>query len=642
MADEFKVTFFEHKDARSKIEAVHTLESLAELIRSTQAEAKDLLPWLKLSGFGDLKSPKGSLRHDANVRFITGVEADYDGERMSFDDAVMRLADAGVRALVYTSPSHEPDKPRWRVLCPLSAPYVPEVREKFLSRLNGLFEGIFADESFTLSQSYYLGHLVECTEYRVELVDGKYLDHCVNLDQVARGKSTHAKQDGLGSNGAAHERTNTNELAHRIMSGENLHTSVGPIAGSYAGRGIPFTACVDFIGLAFDSAHQPRYGGRWDEVLEFIAWVYAKEARKQPPATPIAPLPFANLALDGLEVPEPEWAVLNRIPLRQVCLFSGHGAVGKSTAALKLSVAHVLGRDWFGSMPTLGAALFFDCEDDFSAIHFRLDAVRRFYAVTYQDMVNGGLDILAMAGLECVLATVNPKSGTVSPTPIYQQLLQRCGDIKYVQVIIANSANVFAGNENDRSQVQQFIGLLKRITNASGGSVVLLSHSSLSGLATETGLSGTTQWHNAVRARMWMHGVKSEDADGQPSNDIRVIEFLKNQYGRVDDSVTLRWKDGLYQIESKNSGYLSAAREDEINSLFLTLLRRFAREGRRVSPNPSVTYAPTRFAEQEEAKTAKASMKELRVAMERLLKNGKIVVKNWGPISKPRPYLDMV
>ena len=91
---------------------------------------------------------------------ITGIEADYDGPTttgpaMTVDEAVRRLAEARIQAIVYTSPSHTDAAPRWRVLCSLSREYIPSERARFVGRLNGLLGGIFAGESFTLSQAYY-------------------------------------------------------------------------------------------------------------------------------------------------------------------------------------------------------------------------------------------------------------------------------------------------------------------------------------------------------------------------------------------------------------------------------------------------------------------------------------------------------
>ena len=56
-------------------------------------------------------------------------------------------------------------------------PYVLlEVREKFVARINGLFGGKLAQESFVLSQAYLYGNVNNNPDHRVEVVDGDFLD----------------------------------------------------------------------------------------------------------------------------------------------------------------------------------------------------------------------------------------------------------------------------------------------------------------------------------------------------------------------------------------------------------------------------------------------------------------------------------
>ena len=111
-----------------------------------------------------------------------------------------------------------------------------------------------------------------------------------------------------------------------------------------------------------------------------------------------------------------------------------------------------------------------------------------------------GLHLMSFVGRDAVLATVS-RTGKVEPTRLYGQILEAAGDIRPKMIGIASSANVFAGTENDRSQVQQFVALLTRLAIAANGSVQLISHPSLTGINSDSGLSGSTAWHNAVRAR---------------------------------------------------------------------------------------------------------------------------------------------
>src|SRR5262249_17832228 len=153
------------------------------------------------------------------------------------------------------------------------------------------------------------------------------------------------------------------------------------------------------------------------------------------------------------------------------------------------------------------------------------------------------------------------RSGKIEPTPRYKQLLEAAGDIKPISIGIASSANVYAGSEIDRNQVQQFVDLLTRIAIVANGSVTLLSHPSLTGIANKSGLSGNTQWHNAVRARFYMMGVNAEGEE--PDSDVRQIDFKKNNYGPISESVVLRYTNGLFLPVSGMTSLERAAKDAE-------------------------------------------------------------------------------
>jgi hypothetical protein len=104
---------------------------------------------------------------------------------------------------------------------------------------------------------------------------------------------------------------------------------------------------------------------------------------------------------------------------------------------------------------------------------------------------------------------------------------------------------------------------------------------------------------------------------------------MKNQYGPLSQVIKLKWSRGLWLPISE-----TAEAQFSVEDLFLTLLRRFAGQDRDVSPNKSPSYAPAKFAEQPEAKAAKASAKMFAAAMERLLSTNRIRVAHEGPKSR--------
>ena len=197
------VTFFDNYAATTKREERLTLTALAELIRTTDADTKEGLPWLKCGHFGDLRTNKGSLRHNANLLAITGVEGDADSGEISLDAAIQLLSAAGILVLIYTSPSHTEDAPRWRAICPLSQEYQPDQRDRFMGRLNGVLRGVLANESWTLSQSYYHGSVRRNPSHQVMVIEGEFIDLADHLDAAAIGKPVRPRPNGDGRHGPA-------------------------------------------------------------------------------------------------------------------------------------------------------------------------------------------------------------------------------------------------------------------------------------------------------------------------------------------------------------------------------------------------------------------------------------------------------
>jgi putative DNA primase/helicase len=183
------ITFFPDIYASTLTANDMTLRALHGLILRTQAPTKGALPWLKGARFGDKRSPKadgtesGCLRWDGNVLSFDLIELDYDKGVMGFDEAVTTIKAMNVRALIYTTPSHTIANPRWRLLLPVSCAHELETRAKLCARVNGRFGGVFATESFTLSQSYYYGLALDnpAPDHRCEVIDGRMIDLCDDL-----------------------------------------------------------------------------------------------------------------------------------------------------------------------------------------------------------------------------------------------------------------------------------------------------------------------------------------------------------------------------------------------------------------------------------------------------------------------------
>jgi hypothetical protein len=171
------------------------LAALAEVIRSPIAASKGELPLLKLAWYGDLRTDRGCLRHDANILWIDGCELDVDDAKgLTLHGAAGKLRQARIDAMVYSSPSWTAEKPKYRILAPTSGIYsaspdlLRELRSRLAARVNGVLGGIAANqETFTLSHSFYFGS-VAGRPVQVEITEGQPVDLLHHLDTGAIGK----------------------------------------------------------------------------------------------------------------------------------------------------------------------------------------------------------------------------------------------------------------------------------------------------------------------------------------------------------------------------------------------------------------------------------------------------------------------
>jgi RecA-family ATPase len=353
------------------------------------------------------------------------------------------------------------------------------------------------------------------------------------------------------------------------------------------------------------------------------------------------PIKFMDMTGWDDEPPPPRiWAVRDRIPARQVTLFSGEGGTGKTILTLQLLCSTVLGRDWIGSVPEPGPVIYMGAEDEADELHRRLDAIARHYGEPFSAMMVNGLYAASYAGEDMTLARFD-RHGSIEPTLRYDRLLEQACDIHPVIVALDTLSDIFGGNENDRVQVSAFIGLLRKLAMAANCAVIINSHPSQAGSNSGTGLSGSTAWHGKVRGRMYLRSANQNEG-GPTDPDLRVLDFKKNQYGPLSDSILLRYKNGIFAPEPRGGSLDPQIAEQRAEQVFLSLLNRFKQEGRNVTDKKGTSYAPACFAKEQEAKALILNSKALEDAMRRLFTKNKIRVVTEGPPSKQRSRMVIV
>ena len=331
---------------------------------------------------------------------------------------------------------------------------------------------------------------------------------------------------------------------------------------------------------------------------------------------------------EGQSVPPRRWLVPQRIPLANVTMLNGDGAAGKTAIALQLGVATVRGTDWLGSIiDTPGSVMFVTAEEDYDEIHRRLAAIIEHQRIGFRDLA--GLHLLCMPGSDAVLG-IQDRAGVIQPTALFESLTHEAACIRPSLIVIEAAADVFAGNENDRTQVRQFVALLRRLALSTGAAVLLIAHPSLSGLASGTGTSGSTAWNNSVRSRLYFTGAKKSDDDAK--SDIRELKVMKSNYGPAGEIVRLRWRRGVFVPEGGPGTIERVAAEAAVDQAYLDCLDALHGSGRQVGPYAGRAYAPAIFEKMPQAKGFRA--KALAVAQERMFSAGHIEVVKIGPPSK--------
>lgn len=321
-------------------------------------------------------------------------------------------------------------------------------------------------------------------------------------------------------------------------------------------------------------------------------------------------------------------------------LLQADGGTGKSTAALQLGVATVLGKPWLGRTPRRGPAIYLSCEDDVAELHRRLNETCIMYDAGLEDLHD--LHIWPLADDDAVLGEPGARGQGIVATPLWSKVQALALDVRPALIVLDSLADVFGGDEIKRVQVRQFIGQLRRLAIATEAAVLVLAHPSQAGISTGSGTSGSTGWSNSVRSRLYMEELKTE-AGSAADPDLRTLSRKKANYARGGfQPLQLRRRIGGYVLDDDGHGSApgAAAAEARMDRIFIDLLAAYAAQKRPVSPTPCPTYAPTVFARDDRAKGyTKAGFAD---AMNRLLHQRRIEVVTVGPPSRERQHLIIV
>lgn len=484
-------TRFLDRSASSKREIQHDWRELVEHItHAGPYSAKSVCPWIKLARFGEAKSAKGALRHDGNLLEITGVEGDYDGEQVTPEDALARLEASGLRAIVYTSPSHTEQAPRWRVLAPLSRPLAPVERTRLLARINGALGGILTGESFTLSQSYYYGRVAGQDTYRVlctfdDPEEGVCVDEADSLDAIAVGRPVRESSGQGGSNVIAEA---VERLGRRLRTGDGRRDLLKSYIGDKSNRGLSadeVRALVDDLAGRFFDPADPL---DWSNVntlitdicsadaseraeitrtvggfVERAAAQAAQPAQAEGKAAEGLPLVFAeDISTDTIRI---EQLVEDVITRNGLSVMYGESNSGKSFLACDMACHLAAGLPWLGKRTVAGAVLYVAGEGS-ESIKLRVLAWRQEHGASP-----------ALAVVPVAVNLLDARADLARIVAACEGVAARY-ELPVALIVVDTLARAFGGgNENASEDMGAVITNADRLRQATGAHVMFVHHS---------------------------------------------------------------------------------------------------------------------------------------------------------------------
>ncbi|MFC3692654.1 AAA family ATPase [Chenggangzhangella methanolivorans] len=387
-------------------------------------------------------------------------------------------------------------------------------------------------------------------------------------------------------------------------------------------------------GVRVANSHAPVEDDSLSYVVDKCGLRPQRPPSLEPPAAANDNQPVALSFVDpsrwaGKPVPNREWFIEGVVPAGTVTLLSGDGGVGKSLLALQLAAATALGASTAGFEPRAGRAMVIAAEDEEGELHRRLADIVTHHGRSLADL--GDLRLYPMADRDALLASPD-RAGHMEATPLWKFFAVDAKAFKPSLIVLDTSADLFGGDEIRRSQVRQFVAMLRALAIETGAAVILLSHPSVAGMTAGTGTSGSTAWNNSVRSRLYM--------DREPDRDpaARRLRVMKANYGSPGAEFRLRWEDGAFVAGPEaNCPLVAKAEAEHVDRIFVDLLRKLTRQGQQVGSALARNYAPVVMAAHPDS--AGVNKIQFEAAMHRLLDSAVVHVSEEGPPSRRRRRL---
>jgi hypothetical protein len=244
----------------------------------------------------------------------------------------------------------------------------------------------------------------------------------------------------------------------------------------------------------------------------------------------------------GKEPKQIEWAISTLLPRRMTTLLTAEGGAGKTMLEQTWCAAIADQQNLFGLQVQPGSAAGFFAEDSADVLHARHQRICEHHRYD-QEALADYCFIASYFGHNSLLW----KDGY--PTQLLLDIEQDLLTIEHLRLFaIDNAALVFGGEENNRTEVTQFMAYLNGLAERQDCAVVLSTHKSKStDGSTLRSASGSTAWLNAAR-----HVLELTPATAEAGPKLTCI---KSNCIKPGDPIQLMWTESgvLAQVPPPDS-----------------------------------------------------------------------------------------
>jgi RecA-family ATPase len=351
------------------------------------------------------------------------------------------------------------------------------------------------------------------------------------------------------------------------------------------------------------------------------------------------------LAFDVAQLPPRSWLYGKHYQRQTVSLTAGPGGMGKSSLDMVEAIAMATCRNLLGEQPEEQLRVWYhNGEDPREEINRRLAAVCQHYKIPMKKLEGF---LWTTSGTEFPLRVAKGHSNLEINDALVRQISAAIADNRIDVAVFDPLVTLHSVSEIDTGKMDAVVRLFAGIADETDAAIELAHHvrKPAAGSAADYDvhdIRGVGAITDAVRAARVLNRMNEKDADAAGCSEIeRLSRFrVDRAKGNYSPAQAATWRQfiSVELLNGDDVGVVApwnfpgqgeqtpekAAADQKAEHVFLQLLDKFAAQGVNVSANTGPTYAPAKFAEEREAKTAKVSKAALKAAMSRLFDAGRI------------------